>query len=268
MIARQLPARHGLLWLVAGWTLLRRQPRQMILLALGYYLILLVFVKWLQIIGTFVLPLILPALTAMLSNGVRAIDRGQSPSPEVFKEGLPAARLDLLRLGGIHLLGTMALLLVSIALGSEVRFDDGLTPEETQELLGDLSLLLLAATPLLMAFWFAPLLVVWNGVPAVKALFFSFVACWRNGRAFAVYGIAILVAGILLPGVLLVIAGMISHTLLGALAFLARLALVLVLGPILIVSVYVSWQDVFGASLLPAAQEPLPPVTETPPANE
>lgn len=268
MNARQLPARHGLLWLVAGWALLRRQPRQMFLLAGGYYFLLLVLIRLLPFIGAFLLPLAFPALMAMLGNGARAIEGNRKLTLEVLREGLAAAKLSLLRLGGLHLAGSLLLLLVSIALGSEVRFDDGLTPEETQELLGDLSLLLLAATPLLMAFWFAPLLVVWNGVPAVKALFFSFVACWRNGRAFAVYGIAILVVGILLPGVLLVVAGAISQTLLGILAFMARLALVLVLGPILIVSVYVSWQDVFGASLLPAAQEPLPPVTETPPANE
>lgn len=267
MIARQLPARHGLLWLVAGWTLLRRQPRQMFLLAGGYYFLLLVLIRGLPFIGAFLLPLAFPALMAMLGNGARAIESNRKLTLELLSEGLPAAKPSLLRLGGLHLAGSLLLLLVSIVLGSDVRFDDGLTPEETQELLGDLSLLLLAATPLLMAFWFAPLLAVWNGVPAAKALFFSFVACWRNGRAFAVYGLAIVVVSIVLPGVLLVAAGAVSQTLFGILAFVARLALVLVLGPILIVSAYVSWRDVFGTSLL-HAPETLPPAADTPPANE
>jgi hypothetical protein len=267
MIARQLPARHGLLWLVAGWTLLRRQPRQMFLLAGGYYLLLLILIRLLPVIGALLLPLVFPALMAMLGNGARAIEGNRKLTLELLSEGLPAAKLSLLRLGGLHFAGSLVLLLVSIALGNDVRFDDGLTPEETQELLGDLSLLLLAATPLLMAFWFAPLLALWNGVPATKALFFSFIACWRNGRAFAVYGLAVVVVGIVLPGLLLVIAGAVSQTLFGILAFAARLALVLVLGPILIVSAYVSWRDVFGTPL-PDAPETLPPVADTPPANE
>lgn len=41
--------------------------------------------------------------------------------------------------------------------------------------------------PLSMMFWHAPALVHWQGLPAVKSLFFSFVACWRNLRAFALY---------------------------------------------------------------------------------
>ena len=41
--------------------------------------------------------------------------------------------------------------------------------------------------PLSMMFWHAPALVHWYGMPAVKSLFFSFMACWRNLKAFTVY---------------------------------------------------------------------------------
>jgi hypothetical protein len=41
-----------------------------------------------------------------------------------------------------------------------------------------------------MMFWHAPALVHWYGMPAVKSLFFSFVACWRNLKAFGVYVLA------------------------------------------------------------------------------
>jgi hypothetical protein len=41
--------------------------------------------------------------------------------------------------------------------------------------------------PLSMLFWHAPALVFWQGVPPVKSLFFSWMACWRNKGAFLVY---------------------------------------------------------------------------------
>ena len=42
--------------------------------------------------------------------------------------------------------------------------------------------------PVAMLFWFAPVLVAWHDVPPAKALFFSFVGCWRNRGAFVLYG--------------------------------------------------------------------------------
>jgi len=46
---------------------------------------------------------------------------------------------------------------------------------------------MLLYVPLSMLFWHAPALVFWQGVPPVKSLFFSWMACWRNKGAFLVY---------------------------------------------------------------------------------
>ena len=56
--------------------------------------------------------------------------------------------------------------------------------------------------PLSLLFWHAPGLVHWHGVPPVKALFFSIVACMRNFGAFLVYGLGWL--GVFLLGGLVV----------------------------------------------------------------
>ena len=48
--------------------------------------------------------------------------------------------------------------------------------------------------PLSLLFWHAPALVYWDGVPPVKSLFFSFVACTRNVGAFTVYSLAWILA--------------------------------------------------------------------------
>ena len=42
---------------------------------------------------------------------------------------------------------------------------------------------------LALPFWHAPALAHWGGLSSAKALFFSFVACWRNWRAFTVYAL-------------------------------------------------------------------------------
>jgi hypothetical protein len=46
---------------------------------------------------------------------------------------------------------------------------------------------LLLYLPLSLLFWHAPGLVHWHSIPPAKALFFSFIACWRNLTAFAVF---------------------------------------------------------------------------------
>src|SRR5260221_5146031 len=53
----------------------------------------------------------------------------------------------------------------------------------------------LAATPVLMAFWFAPVLAAWNRIGAVQSLFYSFFAVLRNWRAFLVYGTVLALVG-------------------------------------------------------------------------
>jgi hypothetical protein len=106
-----------------------------------------------------------------------------------------------------------------------------------------------------MAFWFAPLLTAWDGVGAAKSLFFSFVASWRNWRAFAAYGVVLVLVGAVVPGVILIIAGQISQSLLTVLNTALRMILIFVLAPTMVASVYLSYRDVFAA---PPEPEPEP----------
>ena len=245
MKVRTLPARHGLLWLIAGWRLLRRYPRQITSITLVYFLVVLI-VNLIPFIGPFLLPLALPMLTALLGNACRALDHDQPLTQELLGAGLEAQRINLLRLGGLHLLGSVILLLASQPLMIELNPDQSKAAEQLSDLLSHLGLFLLLASPVVMAFWFAPLLAAWHGVSAVKALFFSFVASWRNWRAFMVYGLVILGVGIALPGAVIVIASLFMPSLAGILAVFARMALVLLLGPVLVSSIYISYRDVFS----------------------
>ena len=245
MQAQRLPAVRGAFWLAAGFKLYRRNPPLLTTLTLGYMLIVFAF-GMLQPVGQFILPLILPALTVLLANGFRALDLGNSkgfPAAALI-EGLAEHRGALLRLGFLHLAGTLAVLALNFLLaGGKSSVSPG-SGDETAQLIQLLSLMALYS-PLLLAFWFAPLLTTWEGLTAAKSLFFSFVAAWRNWRAFLVYGLAVMLVGALLPALILFIASMISKTLVEVLAVALYTLLFLVFTPVLMTSAYLSYRDVF-----------------------
>jgi hypothetical protein len=247
MIAQKLPARHGLLWVMAAWQLLRRYPRQLTSMTMLYFLIVLL-VNLLPYIGPFLLPLALPSLTVMMANACRTLDGGRVVTQEQLIHGIKAQRMHLLRLGGLHLLGSVVLLLVSQPLMQQLDPGQAKNAADFSGTGFHLILLLLIASPILMAFWFAPLLTAWHGLHAVKALFFSFVASWRNMSAFLVYGLVVTGVGVLLPGLLVVIGGLIFPQLVGVLAIMVQMALVMLIGPVLVASIYISYRDVFVAS--------------------
>jgi hypothetical protein len=246
MDARRLPARHGALWLLAGFALFRRHPPLMTAITFGYLLTVIV-VNLIPKIGPFILPLLLPTLTVMLANGCRAIERGQAFDNTTLFVGISAQRVGLMRLGGLHLVGSSLLVLGGAAFGTPINISDGMDPAEAVALMTDLAVILLLASPLLMAFWFAPLLTAWDGIGAGKSLFFSFIASWRNWRAFTLYGLTLILVGALLPGLILVIAGLLSEQLLAILSIALRMLLIFVLAPTMVGSVYLSYRDVFAA---------------------
>ena len=244
MDARRLPVRHGVLWLLAGFALFRRHPPLATVITFAYLLTVIV-VNLIPKVGPFLLPLLLPTLTVMLANGFRAIDRAHRFNSETLVSGIKAHQVGLIRLGGLHLVGSSLLVLGGFALGEPINISDGLDQAEAISLASDLAVILLLASPLLMAFWFAPLLAAWNAVGAGKSLFFSFVACWRNWRAFTAYGLALALVGGVLPGLILVVAGLISPTLVAILSVALRMLLIFVLAPTMAASVYLSYRDVF-----------------------
>ena len=110
---------------------------------------------------------------------------------------------------------------------------------------GQLALVLFL--PLMMAYWFAPVLVAWHGLPPGKALFFSFVACTRNWRAFVVYAISLVLVGALLPSLLIGVLSSVFTGLAGLASVALTLLIILVLLPTVYASFYVSYRDVFVA---------------------
>ena len=248
MQARLLPAMRGVSWIVDGFRLYRRNPPLLTTLTLGYLLLVVAFGQW-QPVGPFLLPLFLPMLTVLIANGCRSLSLGLPR--QALLHGLREQRAALFRLGGLHLLGTLAILAVDQLLqggesGADPGGDGAAIRLDEAELLWHMLRVLLIALPVLLAFWFAPLLTAWEGIPALKSLFFSLVAVWRNWRAFMVYAVTATLIGVVLPGVLLLVASLVSKPLVEGLAVVLRLMLLLMFAPVLITGIYQSYQDVFA----------------------
>jgi hypothetical protein len=247
MQARHLPARHGYLWLIASFRLFRSNPPLLTALTMAYMFIV-VAVNILPYIGPFLLPLALPTLIVVLANGCRAIQRGGGVGTVALTFGLQKRRLELVRLGGLHLFGSIVILAASTIMegGNNPLMAGGpRTTMDEEEFLAAMVRLLVVAMPVIAAFWFAPLLTAWDETSPLKSVFFSFVASWRNWRAFVVYGLTAGAVAIVAPGLLLIAAGTISDGLANAMSVAVKMVLIFVMAPVMMASVYVSYQDVF-----------------------
>ena len=247
MQARTLPAQRGWAWIFEGFQLWKRNPALITFLVFGYWLCLLV-VAAIPFVGQVLMSLVMPALALGIYNGCKAIAEGRKAGPEILISGFRQNLPEQIKIGGIYLIGTFAVLgltaladdgtLAELMLGK--RKLDEATAEDPR--LG-LSLLVaaLGSTPLMMAYWFAPLLAGWGRVSAPKAMFFSFVACWRNWRAFLAYALGLMIV-VMVPSVLIGVLAL-AVPLVGQ---LFSIALPAVFIPVVFASFYANALDVFG----------------------
>jgi hypothetical protein len=248
MQAHSLPAQRGWAWIVDGFALWRRNPALITFLVFGYWFVLLV-ISAVPLIGQVLMSLVMPALSMGILNGCKATAEGRKVGPEILLSGFRHNLPELVKIGGLYLIGTLAVL------GLTMLADDGVLAElmlgqrkfdedsaEDPRLALSLTIGLLFSTPLMMAYWFAPLLASWGRVPAAKAMFFSLVACWRNWRAFFIYSVG-LMGAVMIPGLLI---GLLS-SLSPVLGILPALALPLVFLPVVFASFYANAVDVFGS---------------------
>lgn len=245
MQARLLPARRGAFWLLAGFHLFRRNPPLISALTLTYLLLVQVSVRLLPGLGPFLLPLALPAMVLIVANGARVTDQGNRMLPGALLHGVKGNGVAMLRLGGLHLLGAFIFIGFVLLLESGgIHFAD-FEKADDPEILWALLNLLVLALPFLMAYLFAPYLTGWDGVPAGKSLFFSFVASARNWRALLAYLGAIAVVAVGLPGLVLVLAGLFSEGVAQVAQVVLRMLMVFLLAPVLTASLYVGYRDIF-----------------------
>jgi len=251
MQALTLPARRGWRWLTDGFAIFRRNQLKLSLAVLGYW-ILMALINAVPLLGQPAATLLIPVFSVSLMNACRLLEQGTPLPPQLLFSGFQQNLRALLTLGAVYIAVSVAILAIVAAVDGGVLFRLVVLAESPPEAVltsgsvifaGQLALVLFA--PLMMAFWYAPVLVAWHDLSVGKSLFFSFVACLRNWRAFLVYSASIAVVGALLPGLLVGVFSTLFAGGAGLLSVALTSLIVLVLLPTLYASFYVSYRDVF-----------------------
>ncbi len=232
---RAVAVGHGMTWLLDGFALFRQSPGMWILA----FILFIVFTSLLSVVpflGSLASMLISPIL---MGGFMVACKRLENDGELTFEDLLAGFRTHPGRLAGIgalYLLGMILVMVIGVMLFALFTGLDNLDRLTEQLATADpavaglgfllpLLVILLLIMPLLMAYWFAPALVILHGMGPLDAMVRSFFGCLRNVLPFTVYGFVLL--GLFILGALPMLLGL------------------LIVGPMAIASVYTGYRDIF-----------------------
>lgn len=213
-------------WLRQGWAIFMLKPGLWMGLSLLFLLGLMVPAS-VPLFGLLVSSLLMPLLAAGMLSACRRSAQGEMPALGDLLAGFGSQGSSLVILGLFNMLamvGIVLLLTLLSGFGGQMSGAPGLGALVGGLLLSAL-LGVILSLPLVMAFWFAPALVLFHGMAPLAAVKASFSACLKNWLAFLVFGL-----------------------LLSILFFFATLPLglgFLVLIPLLFGALYASYRDIF-----------------------
>ena len=230
---RAVDAGRGWAWIAEGFELFRKQPG----LWIGIVLVLFVITVALSIIpvlGAIATFLLMPVFTGGLMLGCQSLQRDGTLEMGHLFAGFKTQTGNLVALGAFAIVGWIIVVLPVIAIVGTGAFLGAARGDAAgigaigASFLVALLVALALSILVYMALWFAPALVALRGVAPLAALKQSFAGCLRNIVPFLVYGVVVFVLGIL-------------STIPLALGWL-------VLGPVLVASIYVSFLEIYGES--------------------
>ncbi len=254
----KLPARTGWLWVKEGFALFRKQPFEMSTLFLSYMFLMLA-IGIVPLLGQ-ILPLVLvPVFSMAFMQACVHIEQDKKVFPNLLLTGFqsPALR-SLLLLGVLYLLAAVIAIAASALIDGSVLWDLMSGQKELDEHTMRQSNLTLAMifsaavyTPAAMGFWYAAPLIMWQNMSVGKAMFYSFFAVQRSGKAFLTYGLAWILIGVLLPAIASSIIAMLFAR--AAAVMIVLLPLTLMLTVIMYCSFYPTYTHIFGRPQQPPA---------------
>jgi hypothetical protein len=250
---RTVKAARGWTWIVEGIRLFLRKP-------ISSIVTLLILFAGMKLVGQvpllgLIAMLLMPVFLAGLMDGCKAVDDGRPLALSYLVKGFSKNAGWLVTLGGLYLIGNFIVVMIVVALGGDAFLAIARTLTSGAQLTPQLAEQMQAATlaitraaligslaslPLLMAFWYAPLLTYFDNVTPLRALQASFVACIKNTLPMFVYGLVLFaVMMVLVP--------------LGIRVGLYDLGLWL-MAPALVPSIYASYKDIFVRRAAPPAE--------------
>lgn len=231
-----VPFGHGSSWIGSAFNNhFKANPLSWIATFLVFF-ILSVIMQVIPLIGPLAMALLSPVFAAGFMIGAHAQDQGEDFTIGHLFSGFKQSTGQLILVGLLYMVGTIAIVFVVFALmgGSAAMFGmmDPSDPTAAQAMAQNPMMMFLPSLvilalflPLMMAYWFAPALVALDGVSAMAAMRMSFSGCLKNILPFLLYGIIMLVLGII-----------------AAIPFGLGL---LVLLPIMMASMYTAYRDIY-----------------------
>ncbi len=227
--ARAVTAGKGGAWIGAGWQYFKASPLAWVLAVLIYMLISGIS-NFIPFIGGLAFTVINPILVAGLMLGCAEQDLGKPFNTNylfsAFKKNPAALALS----GTLMLVASLVImLLVSLVTGvslTEVSEQQLISQQAAISYLLALLLFMALYIPVIMAFYFAPVLIVRHNLKVMDACKLSVSGCMKNMLPFLIYGVLILL-------LLLIVT-----------PFTLGLGLFVIM-PVLMASLYAAYKDIF-----------------------
>jgi hypothetical protein len=234
---RRVRAVHGWYWITQAFAMFRRNALPWIVINLVLLLVALGLTV-IPVIGGYVLYLLTPMLLAGLMSACRDQEAGREIGVGHVLYGFRNNAAHLVTVGGVYLVGQVVIAGLVLSIGGPELQDAmrAAAQGEPQPLppgaADRISFAVLVGSalfvPLLMAIWFAPMLVIFDNLPAMRAMRESMRACLVNLLPFLLYGL--IMSGLLVVAIAPLFAGLVLWV------------------PLAVISGYTSYRDIFNAA--------------------
>jgi hypothetical protein len=252
---QKLPAASGWLWIKQGFAIFRKKPAELSTLFLTYMFLMLAL-GILPVVGQ-VLPLILvPVFAISFMQACINIENDQRVFPSLLLIGFRSPAIK-----SLLLLGVLYVVAALVAIAASSLVDGGtlwqamvsrndLDPAAMQRSNMSLAMIFAALVylPAAMAFWFAAPLMVWQKMPLLKALFYSFFAVVGAGRAFTLYALGWLALGVVVPALVSTLVALLIGSVSVTIFILLPLSIILTV--VMYCSFYPTYTQIFGKPAL------------------
>ena len=243
---RSVGAGEGVAWIGQGWRLFAKAPLMWII-SLVILVIIAIVLAFIPIIGSLAFQVLTPVFAAGFVVACRSLERGGEFELEHIFAGFKRNFASLAIVGAIFLALSIAMVLVfAMFFGFSILagFMAG-DPEQAMAAVAASSLTILLGVlvcmalfvPLMMAYWFAPALVVMHGMAPLASMKASFFGCLRNIIPYLIFGLVMFV--------LMIVASIPFG--LGLLVWF----------PVLIAATYAGYRSIFTAERTEVAKRPV-----------
>ncbi len=251
--AQMSPFKLGLDWVYRSVMLFKQSPPKWLLHALLYVVlfVMLPSIPGMPVLISLMIILFWPTFLALFIGVYREADLGRNTEPKELVEELKPNFVKLITLGGIFLAyGILTGVLVKTDMA---QLNELAANKAEPELMIGLALplitkVLLLLTPMIMASWFSPMLIAYQGYSVFEGLKHSFWQCWKNLIAITVSWILLSVAllgfmliAALVIGIITAISGFLGSILMSFMVF----ATLLVVTYFLLAIQYYSYRYVY-----------------------